>query len=748
MDTVAKFSPILNSFTKGQLSKWLKGRSDLEAYYQGAETFRGVLSRPYGGFLLTPGTEFIYETKTSAKASRLIPFIFSVSQAYAIEAGELYFRFYVDGGILESAGTPIEVVSPYDDTEVDDIHFAQSQDVLYLAHPSYTPRKLSRTGPTSWTLDTEAFIGGPYLEDNTTAVTITPSGTTGSITLTASSATFNADHVGALWKVAGLVSGVQGHVRITAYTSTTQVSATVITTLSATGATTTWAEGAWSDYRGWPARVMFHEGRIFYAATDSEPQKIWGSQPFIYNDFTPGSDDDAAVERELPTRQLNKIQWLSSENYLIAGTTGGEFTIGSGSSTEAITPTNIVAKNRTVWGSEAVQPARIGNRTYYVQREGRKVREFYYDFQIDNYQSNNATLFSEDITSDKIKQIALQQNEDNILWCVLEDGKMATLTREVEQSVTGWSFQETDGLYESVCVVPRYGQYYDDVYVIVNRTINGSTKRYVELFREPRSFSDQRRLWYVHCGLRYDGFQNTEDEGATLTLSSTSGTSVTATSSVAWFSASNIGDRIQEVDSDGNIVGEGIITAYTSTTVVTIEVTDNFSSTSISAGSWARSTHSVSGLSHLEAKSISIVADGAILDNETVSSGAITLANDYFIITVGLYDEDYGGYVKLFPLEGGAQMGTAQGRSKRINNITIRFIDSGGVVVNNSEEDQQLFFIQPGTELGDAPALFTGDKTTAFRDFNNPNAQIIIKQPVPLPMNVLAIMPEVVTYEK
>ncbi len=745
---MGKFTPILNSFTKGQLSKWLKGRSDLEAFYQGAETMRGVLSRPYGGFLLTPGTEFIYETKTSAKESRLIPFIFSVSQAYAIEMGELYFRFYVDGGILESAGTPVEVVSPYDDTEVDDIHFAQSQDVLYLAHSSYTPRKLSRTAPTSWSLDTEAFIGGPFLEDNTTAVTINPSGTTGAITLTASSATFNADHVGALWKVAGVVSGVQGHVRITAFTSSTLVSATVITTLSATGATTAWAEGAWSDYRGWPSRVVFHEGRIWYAATDAEPQKVWGSQPFIYNDFTPGSDDDSAVERELPTRQLNKIQWLSSENLLIVGTTGGEFTIGSGSSAEAITPANIVAKNRTVWGSESVQPARIGNRTYYVQREGRKVREFYYDFQIDNYQSNNTTLFSEDITSDKIVQISLQQNEDNILWCVLDDGRLATLTREVEQSVTGWTYQETDGLYESVCAIPRYGQYYDDVYVIVKRTINGSTKRYVELFREPRSFSDQRRLWYVHCGLRYDGFQNTEDESATLTLSATSGTSVTATSSVAWFTAANIGDRIQEVDADGNIVGEGIITAYTSTTVVTIEVTDTFSSTSISAGSWARSTHSISGLSHLEAGSVSIVADGAVLANETVSAGAITLDNDYFIITVGLYDEDYGGYVKLFPLEGGATMGTSQGKSKRINNIIIRFIDSGGVIVSNGEEDQQLFFIQPGTELGDAPALYTGDKTTAFRDFNNPNAQIIIKQPVPLPMNIIAIMPEVVTYEK
>jgi hypothetical protein len=324
---------------------------------------------------------------------------------------------------------------------------------------------------------------------------------------------------------------------------------------------------------------------------------------------------------------------------------------------------------------------------------------------------------------------------------------MATLTREVQQNVTGWTYQETDGEYESVCAIPRYGQYYDDVYVIVKRTIDGSTVRYVELFKEPRGYNYQSRVWYVHSGLRYDAYVNTETSGATLTLSATSGASVTATASVASFSSGHVGLRIRAIDSDNNVVGEGEIIGYTSTTVVTIRVDTTFSSTSYAAGLWGRSALTVSGLDHLEAESVVPVADGAILDNETVASGSITLSNDYFIITVGLYEESYGGYVKLFPLEGGGTIGTSQGRSKRINSITIRFIDSGGVVVNNGEEDQQIFFIQPETELGQSPALFTGDKSISYRDFNNTDAQIIIKQPVPLPMNILSVMPEVTTYE-
>jgi hypothetical protein len=752
---MAEFSPIINSFSRGQLTPWMKGRVDVEAYYKGAETMQNVFGRPFGGALRAPGTEYIADTKDSTKTSTLIPFVFSVSQSYAIEAGDLYFRFYVDGGQLTTASGAVEVVSPYSQTEVEAIQYAQSQDVLYMAHGSYRTRKLSRLSASTWSLDTETFYGGPYLDDNTTSTTITPSATTGSITITASTSIFTSDHVDSLWKIGGTTGSpaVQGYVRITGYTSGTQLSADVVETLDGTGATTTWAEGAWSDERGWPSTITFHEGRLFYGGTTYQPNKVWGSRPFLYDDFTPGADDDSAVSRELPTKQLNQIQWLSSERLLAVGTFGGEFTIGSGSSTEAITPSNITAINRTVEGSEAILPVRLRNRTYYVQREGRKLMEFFYIFDLDNYDSKNPTLFSENITGTGIKQLALQQNEDNIIWCVLNDGNIATMTREVDQEVSAWCVQTTDGSYESVTSIPRDGQFYDDVYVIVNRTINGATKRYVELFKSPRGFDDtnvidnRSRLWYTHSSLTYDAYTNTSDSSIGLTLSAVSGTGVTATASGAWFTSADINGRIREIDSDGNTVGEATIVGFTSTTQVTVDVDaeQNFSSTSVAAGSWGRSTDDLSGLSHLEGESITVLGDGSELDAVTVSSGTASLSGDHFVIIAGLA---YVSKVKTFPLEGGGAFGTSQGRYKKINKVGVRFYKTLGCVINNGEADKEIFNVEPDYVLGGPQELFTGDKVPFIRDHTRLDGQITIKQERPLPMNITAIMPFVETYDE
>jgi hypothetical protein len=113
-----------------------------------------------------PGTRFVAEVKSSAAKTRLIPFEYSTAQAYVIEAGNQYFRFYKDGGRIETAGTPVEVASPTSRADLPRLMWCQSADVLYLFHPAYQPRKLSRTSHTAWTLDVIDFIDGPWLEEN------------------------------------------------------------------------------------------------------------------------------------------------------------------------------------------------------------------------------------------------------------------------------------------------------------------------------------------------------------------------------------------------------------------------------------------------------------------------------------------------------------------------------------------------------------------------------------------------------
>jgi len=194
----------INAFNAGELSPLLEGRTDIAKYYSGCRTLENFLVLSYGGVTKRPGTEYIASAKAADEAVRLISFEFSILQAYMLEFGDEYIRFYRNGGQILDGGLPYEIASPYDTdagTDLFDIQFVQSADTMYLVHPDYPVMELTRTDHTAWTLTATTFQRGPFLAENETAVTLTPSAATGDITLTSSSATFNANHVGSLWQV-------------------------------------------------------------------------------------------------------------------------------------------------------------------------------------------------------------------------------------------------------------------------------------------------------------------------------------------------------------------------------------------------------------------------------------------------------------------------------------------------------------------------------------------------------------------
>lgn len=166
------------NFSAGELSPRLYGRVDIEKYTNGAYRVENFIIQRYGGAKKRGGTEYIAEAKTNSGGTRLVSFIYSVTQAYVLEFGNLYIRIYTNGGRVESPpGTPVEVVTPYGPGDVFDLQFAQSADVLYITHPDYAPRTLTRNSATSFTLATLEFKDGPYLELNTTSTTLTPADT-------------------------------------------------------------------------------------------------------------------------------------------------------------------------------------------------------------------------------------------------------------------------------------------------------------------------------------------------------------------------------------------------------------------------------------------------------------------------------------------------------------------------------------------------------------------------------------------
>jgi hypothetical protein len=503
---------IQNNFTGGEISPRACGRFDVSKYSNSAEIIENFIIYQLGGILYRPGTRYAATTKTIADRARLLKFQYSTEQSYVIEAGHLYFRYYTNSGQLYSSGTtPVELVTPFDKSYLRRIKYTQDADTMYLTTGVYAPQKHQRTSTTAFSIAAVNFVRGPFLDVNITSTTITPNAATGNVTLTASASIFQNGHVGSLWRVK------DGVVKITGYTSGTSVAGTVQAepdgtagNLGGTSAVTDWAEGAWSGVRGYPQVVMFHEGRLYYAATTYQPGGFWGSVPFAYDNFKEGSNDDDAISGELNADTVVAIRWMSSSpKGLQLGTTGGVFVIGSGRDGLPITPDNINAPRETFVGTADIVAKRMLSYTYYVKNDLQRFLESGYQFDVDSVDAIDTTLLADHILNAPIPttipsrgshelggayEIDSQQSPNDRIWIIRDDGQIAILTRNVRQDVNGWSritAGETfscdgasgTGSFESIAIIQREGAA-DQIWVIVNRRINGTSQRFIEFFTE------------------------------------------------------------------------------------------------------------------------------------------------------------------------------------------------------------------------------------------------------------------------
>lgn len=496
---------IQTNITAGEISPLCLGLVDQSRYHNSGEIVENCLIHPQGPISKRPGLRFVAPLKNHTKRVRLIPFEFSVIQAYQVELGEEYLRFYKDKGQIYDGENPYEIVSPYQEGDLRGIKYIQSADVMYLVHPDYWPRKLSRAGHTDWTLEELDLGDGPYLEENTGAITITPSAATGDITLTASADLFQEGHVGAYWR---LKHGSWGYVRITGFTDAQHVNATVKSTLGGIGATSTWREGAFSSYRGFPAAVAFYEERLLFGGTKHKPWTYWGSSSNNWTDFAPqtGITDDGPITFTVPsqTGSVNVIRWICGTRTLLVGTAGEELSITGSGGDDPLSPSNPPRiRGNTAKGSADLMPVPLGNSVLFLQRHGRILRELAYSFADDAYLCPDLTIWSEHITRGGIVELAFQREPIQNLYAVRGDGQLPFMVYERDQKVVGWGRIVTDGEIESVSVIP--GTQQTEVWVAVKRLINGETKRYIEVFEDIDWGDDQADCFFVDSGLTYEG---------------------------------------------------------------------------------------------------------------------------------------------------------------------------------------------------------------------------------------------------
>ena len=524
---MARVAAQLTNFTGGELSPRLDGRNDLAKYNSGCKTLENMIVYPHGAAARRSGTSFVAEVKDSTKKTRLIPFEFSTTQTYMLEFGDEYIRFYKDNGQILSGGSAYEIASPYLEAELFEIKYAQSADVMYICHPNHAVRKLSRTGHTAWTLTEVDFTNGPYLDSNISTTTFTTSAHTvgAGRTLTASAITgINSDTGFQTTDVGRLVQFRDGYGKITARTSTTVVTIEILKDMGSSSASTDWSLGAFSDTTGHSSCVTFFEQRLVFAATLSQPQTLFFSKSGDYENMDENrggtiADDDAIIYT-IASNQVNAIRFMTATRTLIVGTAGGEFTVSGGTVDTAITPTNILIKKQSNHGSANLDAIAAGNATLFLQRAKRKVRELAYNFDVDGYIAPDMTILAEHITEGGITQMAYQQEPNQIVWMVRADGQLIGFTYQREQQVTAWhrqvfggSFDSGSAICESVAVIPTDNSEYQ-VWVIIKRTIDSSTVRYIEYLNNfDFDETDNTSFNFLDSQLSYSGSATTTISG-------------------------------------------------------------------------------------------------------------------------------------------------------------------------------------------------------------------------------------------
>ncbi len=578
--------PITN-FQYGEVSPSLVSRTDTKVYPNSAKSVENFFLRNEGGLLKRFGTKRIYEFDTTLDTDkfqqhRIVPFIFSDDERYIISLEHQKIRcFQIDpttGNVSLVATVTQDVNSaalPITHDILHEITFAQSGDVMFLAHNTFMIRKLVRTSLTTFEVETYQFaesadgyrVNQPYYPFQDLTVTLDPSASTGNgITLTTSASYFDttgtqsggnyasSKHIGIVLRYHDnevLITSVQSatqatgnitnellvHLDVDALETTEGIAdvemtfplhglstgdSIVISEAGAVGGiarnqingtrsvqeiidenvivftaganassstvgggspkvvthapTTQWSEQSYSALRGFPAAVAFHENRLWFGGTISQPDGLWGSKSSEYFNFDVGdAEDNDALDLTASIGEINSIRHIVSNRDLQVFTSTSEFYIPSFVE-KPITATNARIKRQTPFGASYVKPFSFDGATMYVQKHGSVVREFVYSDAEGAYVANGISQLSSHLINNPIQMSVLNgaiNRPESYAFFVNQDGQIALLTSNRAEERAGWAKFTTKGKFHSICTVD------DRVFIVGLYDTGAGTQKYI-----------------------------------------------------------------------------------------------------------------------------------------------------------------------------------------------------------------------------------------------------------------------------
>lgn len=765
-------SLIQTSFSRGEIGPQLYGRVDLAAYQNGLRQLSNFMVTPYGGFVNRAGSYFLAQTLNN-EVARLIRFKFNNSDAYALEFTHLKMRVYRNGGLVLTGGAvPFELTTPFTRDELFSINFTQSGDVMDMVHVNHKPQKLKRFAHDNWTISPVSLV--PTVAAPASATATTPGGGSGntqvwrfqvtavlddgsnaieeSLPVTSNSVTvFNSNiQATVTWPaVVGAAyyniykdnagAGIYGFVG-----KSTALTFTDINITPAKSDTPPTGTDPFVGAGNFPRAVTYYQQRLAYAATLNKPQTLWFSKTGIFTNFgysTPQKDDDA-ITWSMFSNEVNIIMHLVPLKSLLPFTDGSEWVIQG--STSGFTAKTINGSAESYNGIGQLRPLLIGSSVVYAQERGREVTAFGYSLQADGFSGSTISILSPHLIEDySLVDWDYQKIPYHVIWAARSDGAAVTCTYIPEQDVNGWSHQHTDGKYLSVCSVPEGRD--DSVYACVERTIGGVTKHYIELFANRildryNGTAIISRAHFVDCGLVYNG---TNTAATTLTI--TGGTAwqspetLTVNASAAIFAAGDVGDMLQYVPTPIADPFRFKILAYVSPTSVQVlplgVVPDAIRGVAFTLWAFARDTFT--GLSHLEGKVVSVLADGNVAPQQIVSGGAITIPDPSAIVHIGL---PYRSTAETLSLNIAGKE-TLLDKPVQVSSVALLVRDTRGGKVGTKESALYEMKQRQTSDNYGSIAAINGLAEVSVSDTWENTGRFLIVQDDPLPMNIIAAIP-------
>ncbi len=743
-------------FSAGELSPKVYGRHDLAAYYKGGRRVENFITQTTGPCHYRTGTVFAGRTRDNL-AAFLYTFEFTESVSFVLEFTNLKVRFYRNNGPVRHTAQNITGITQANPAVVT----YSGSDTYANGDRVWIDGVVGMTQVNGFEFEVANVNAGANTFElsgiNSTAYTAYSSGGTVEEIVEVTTPFTTAD-------LFELKFAQQGAIMYIAHPSYNPQ------TLTYTSATS-WAmanhspTGLTLSSGNYPGAVGFYEQRLVYAGSNNSPNTLWFSKPANPGDFTVGTDVDDGIAYTI-AGPANKIVWLRGTNkFLGVGAFGDVYQV-TGGIDNVVTPTSISIRPTNSYGTANINPIGKGAQIFFPQSNNLIVRSFEFDFQQDSYIPVDRNTIADHITNSGLTQIAFQEGRPNILWATKNDGELIGMTVEDLEAISGWHRHETDGDFTSITVLPR-SLNYDQLWVCAKRNVDGTDYYFIEYlsdiaeipqrddyitddeeadYEQYRNllFEAQKQYIHVDSSLSYYG----DDNAVTMTPGATTGASVTFTAGGAFFDASMVDREIWRKSVTGLETGRAVITGYTNTTTVTCEILEDFDSISaIPAGEWYLTTDSVSGLDHMEGKTVAICVDGGQHPERDVTDGAISLDRQASVIHIGL---GFTGYLESMDLEGGGVTGPAQTKRKNMHAVGVRFLNTLYAKFGTSYYKlREIEMRTAAMRMDRPPELFTGDVKEIYANDSldsrdggwSRSKRVIVSQDQPFPCNVQLVVP-------